>query len=425
MKVPEPGFFLKRPTETEETAIMMVVRINKTEIMKFYTRESIIPKAWDKKVKRAKEGKYYPEGWEVNNRLEKYRLKFRSIFRELIDKKILPTSDFIKARMEEEFFDFLERPSGLSTYFEGMIKRMEENHLLSVSGRPFAKGTIETFNTALMHLKKFEEVNSRVLDFMSIDIAFYYDYLDYFYSRNYSTNAIFNPIKKLKQVLRQAEQEGYKVNPTFHSRRFVTPVELTDKIYLSDAEIKAIFEYKYELFSEIDHVRDRFILACCTGIRFGDYDEIREENIFKNEHGEFVRVKAAKTGIVAVIPLNWMAKQILAKYNYQLPKVISNVNFNDYLKKIGSDAKLTQDVSISITRGGKLETESKKKWELIQTHTARRSFATNLFLAGYSNSEIMKITGHKTEKEFLKYIRVSSEEVAFKMAQDPRFADRH
>jgi site-specific recombinase XerD len=421
MKVPNPGFFLKRPDETEETAIMMVVRINKTEVLKFYTRESIKPGAWDPKKKRAKEGKNFPEGWEVNTRLEKYKLKFRSIFRGLVDKKIAPTRALIKIRLDEEFFDFMDKPLGLVSYFEAMIKRMEDHQLLSISSRPFAKGTIETFNTALKHLKKFEEVNSRILDFMSIDMSFYYDYLDYFYGMNYSTNAIYNPIKKLKQVLHQAEQEGFKVNPTFHSRRFVPPAELTDKIYLSDAEIQSIYEYKYELFSQIDNVRDRFILACCTGIRFSDYEEMRDENIFANQFGDFVRVKAAKTGIVAVIPLNWMAKSILVKYNYQLPAVLSVEKFNDYLKQIGQDAKLTQDVRISITRGGKLETESKKKWELIQTHTSRRSFATNLFLAGYSNSEIMKITGHKTETEFLKYIRVSSEEVAFKMAQDPRF----
>jgi site-specific recombinase XerD len=400
---------------------MIIVRVNKKEILKYYTRESILPKEWDIKAKRAKEGKNFPEGWEINMRLEKYRLKFKSIFRDLIDKKILPEKGIIKRAMDEEFFDFVERPSSLVNYFKDAIKRMENNKLLSSDGKPYAKGTIETFNTALMHLEKFEAENSCVIEFDNVDLSFYYDYMDYFYSKNYATNAIFNPIKKLKQIMKMAEQEGYKVHPAYRNPRFVAPAELTDKIYLKESEIQTIFEYKYELFSEIDNVRDRFILACCTGIRFGDYEEIREQNIIINEHGEFVRVKAAKTGIVAVIPLNWMAKQILAKYNYQLPKVISNVNFNDYLKKIGADAKLTQDVQISITRGGKLTTETQKKWELIQTHTARRSFATNLFLAGYTNSEIMKITGHKTETEFLKYIRVSSEEVAFKMAQDPRF----
>ncbi len=422
MRVPEPGFFLKRPNKTDATAIIMVVRVNRSEILKYYTRESIKPSDWDSDNKLAREGKNYPEGWEINMRLQKYRLKFKSIFRELIDKKIPPARALIKVRLNEEFFDFIERPGGLVKYFEALITRMEEGKLLSADSRPYKPGTIGTFNTALMHLKKFEELHNRILDMENIDMDFYYDYLDYFFSKNYSTNAIFNPIKKLKQILKQAEQEGYKVHPAYRNRRFVAPQELTDKIYLTDNDIRAIYKYQYELFSQIDNVRDRFILACSTGIRFSDYEEIREENIFTNAHGEFVRVRAAKTGTVAVIPLNKMAKDILAKYNYQLPKVIGNANFNDYLKKIGEDAKLDQQVQISITRGGKMTTEMKKKHELIQTHTARRSFATNLFLAGYSNSEIMKITGHKTEVEFLKYIRVSSEEVAFKMAQDPRFS---
>jgi len=403
----------------------MVVRVNRTEILKYYTRESILEDQWDAAGKKAKEGKYSPEGWEVNMRLQKYRLKFKSLFRELIDKKILPTKGIIKSKLDEEFFDFLERPSGLVKYFEEMIERMKDHKLLSEESKPYAPGTIGTFNTAVMHLKKYEEIHSQVLSFENVDMAFYYDYLDYFYSANYSTNAIFNPIKKLKQVLKQAEQEGHKVNPAYRNRRFIAPAELTDKIYLKETEIQKIYEIKYELFSQIDNVRDRFILACCTGVRFSDYEEVKEDNIFRNEHGEFVRVKAAKTGTVAVIPLNFMAKAILAKYEYNLPKVIGNANFNVYLKTIGVDAKLTDDINLNSTRGGKSLTETKKKHELIQTHTARRSFATNLFLAGYSNNEIRKITGHKTEVEFLKYIRVTSEEVAFKMAQDPRFSDRH
>lgn len=403
----------------------MVVRVNRSEILKYYTRESIIPSQWDPGEKKAREGKNYPEGWEINIRLQKYRLKFKSIFRELVDKKIMPSRGVIKNRLDEEFFDFLDRPGSLVKYFEDYIARMENNKLLSAKGRSFLPGTIGTFKTALMHLKRFEKQNNLALEMDCIDMSFYYDYLDYFYSNNYLTNAIFNPVKKLKQVLKQAEQEGYRVNPEYRNRRFIAPAEITDKIYLTENDIDKIYKYKYELFSQIDNVRDRFILACCTGIRFSDYEEIRPENIFKNEYGEFVRIKAAKTGITAVIPLNQMAKDILAKYNYQLPKVIGNANFNVYLKTIGSDAGLNDDVKIFGTRGGKIQSETKKKHELVQTHTARRSFATNLFLAGYSNLEIMKITGHKTESEFLKYIRVSSEEVAFKIAQDPRFLGRN
>ncbi len=420
MKVPEPGFFLKRPKSKDATSIIMVARIC-TEILKYYTRESINPSEWDSESKRAKEGKYYPEGWEINLRLQKMRLKFKSIFRDLIDKKIIPTRALIRTRMDEEFFDFIKKPSGLIKYFEEVIKRMEDNRILTDEGKPYAKGTLQTFYTALKHLKIFEEQVGKTLYIDGIDMAFYYEYLDYFYSNNYATNGIFNPIKKLKQVLKIADQEGFKVNPAYRNRRFMAPAELTDKIYLNEGEISRIYILDYEIFSQIDAVRDRFILACCTGVRFSDYEEISPENIFKNEHGEFCNVRAHKTNVKAVIPLNWMAKAILSKYDYKLPKVIGNANFNDYLKNIGADAKLNDDIKVSITRGGVRHSEIKKKHELIQSHTARRSFATNLFLKGYPTLEIMKVTGHKTETEFLKYIRVSSEEVAIKMAKDPRF----
>ena len=88
---------------------------------------------------------------------------------------------------------------------------------------------------------------------------------------------------------------------------------------------------------------------------------------------------------------------------------ISNVKMNLYLKEIGR-LMPSQNVSIqtSLTRGGKVITQTKKKFEVITTHTARRSFATNLYLAGVNSLTIMKLTGHKSEKVFLNcYLKAS------------------
>ena len=61
------------------------------------------------------------------------------------------------------------------------------------------------------------------------------------------------------------------------------------------------------------------------------------------------------------------------------------------------------------------ERNKKKKFEMISSHTARRSFATNLYNDGYPAISIMHITGHKTESSFLKYIKTSPEEHAKKL----------
>lgn len=94
---------------------------------------------------------------------------------------------------------------------------------------------------------------------------------------------------------------------------------------------------------------------------------------------------------------------------------------NDYLKDIGKFAKIETKVTKVGTKGGLRYEKTFSKWELITTYTARRSASTNLFLAGFEHILIMKITDHRTESSFLKYIRMSKEDNAYKMAENDYF----
>jgi integrase len=73
------------------------------------------------------------------------------------------------------------------------------------------------------------------------------------------------------------------------------------------------------------------------------------------------------------------------------------------------------------SKGGKRQEVTYKKYEKIQTHTARRSFATNAYLSGIPAISIMKITGHQTESVFMRYICISNEENALKMSDSDFF----
>ena len=94
---------------------------------------------------------------------------------------------------------------------------------------------------------------------------------------------------------------------------------------------------------------------------------------------------------------------------------------NVYLKEVGKVASIDETVKISKTKGGLRVDRNHKKHELITVHTARRSFATNMYLADVPTISIMKITGHRTEKSFLKYIRISQEDNANKLLNYPFF----
>ena len=94
---------------------------------------------------------------------------------------------------------------------------------------------------------------------------------------------------------------------------------------------------------------------------------------------------------------------------------------NDYIKKVCEQAKLTEKINITKTSGRLSFDHTPGKWELVTVHTARRSFATNMFLAGVPTISIMKITGHRTERAFMKYIKITQEQNADILSKHPYF----
>ena len=113
-----------------------------------------------------------------------------------------------------------------------------------------------------------------------------------------------------------------------------------------------------------------------------------------------------KTGEKISIPVPHEAVFLLKKYKFECPtmnkgKLISVQKFNDYLKEAAELAGL--DAIEDIRSNGSVE--KLPKYSLIKSHTARRSFATNLYLDGVPVQNIMAITGHRKEETFMLYVR--------------------
>ena len=63
------------------------------------------------------------------------------------------------------------------------------------------------------------------------------------------------------------------------------------------------------------------------------------------------------------------------------------------------------------------------KWELVSSHTGRRSGITNLYKTGLLDSrEIMSISGHKNEAVYKEYIKISVSEQADRIFEKMRAA---
>ncbi len=222
---------------------------------------------------------------------------------------------------------------------------------------------------------------------------------------NYRANTVRTMYQKLSRVLRSAHKAGYKVD--FRFEYINIKEEYVPSISLNLSEIERIYNLNIKN-EEIVKIKDRFVIGCCTALRYSDYSVLSSDNCIGNN----VSIKTKKTGAVVVIPQHRYVREILAKYNYRLPALKSQQNFNKVIKNICKRAGIDELIRIERTVGVRIERKNYRKWELVSSHTARRSGATNMYLAGIPVFRIMLLTGHSTEKSFFKYICISKEENA-------------
>ncbi|MDP4086626.1 MAG: site-specific integrase [Bacillota bacterium] len=297
----------------------------------------------------------------------------------------------------------------LFDFYQDFIDKTAAGGRSNSKGKVIRPDAAKYYKRALKILKEYRNN----LEFEDITLEFYNDFISYLNDKGFSINTVGDNIKKLKAVMAAALELGYHKNTAFQGKYFTKPSEEADNIYLSVNELKEIETLDLSSKPSLDRVRDLFLVGCFTGLRFSDFSRLTPKNITDG----FIEIEQSKTGDKVVIPVHSIIKKIIKKYN-GLPPTISNQKFNNYLKEICQDVKSLQHTeSKTITKAGKKVTINMYKWQMVSSHTARRSFATNEYLNGTSTLTIMAVTGHKTEKAFLKYIKVSKKEEAERMKQ--------
>lgn len=277
-------------------------------------------------------------------------------------------------------------------------------------GLPISEGTKRSKRQTLNLVKEHCVKNKINLTFENLDKMYYHDFDNYMIEKSFSPNNRGKHFKEIKAILREAEDRDINVNPAFHKKSFRVIRTESDSIFLNEVDIKKLL--KAELSPALGKLRDIFIMACYTGQRHSDWNQIRKENISVENGREILKISQQKGKKVVHLPVHPIVKSILNKYGDNIPKVITNQKFNLFLKTIGDKAKLGR-----ITIKGNIVEKS----EQISTHTARRSFATNAYLSrSMQVYEIMNCTGHKSESSFLKYLKLNGMDYA-KLAAESKF----
>jgi integrase len=254
----------------------------------------------------------------------------------------------------------------------------------------------------------------RELDFEDIDLDFYSKYLNWLKTdRLLADSTVQSEIKILKRFLNLATIEKINSNMMYRSTEFKAPPYRSKHIYISDDELNMLYGMK--LTGKLEKVRDIFIIGCRTGLRVSDYWRCVGDTV---EKGLICIDDTQKTGEPVFIPMHWQVREILKKYDGK-PPVLSDSMLNSHLKKLGKEANLNNMVTDTRPR----KTGMCPKYELITTHTARRSCATNMYLAGFDLYFIQGILGHTKLETTIKYLGVTRKIIAQKYQDNEYFRE--
>jgi len=387
--------------------------------LRYYLQQSVDPKRWNPKKQRVKDA-------DAKTTDGRYRINdlLNTLAQVCID------------AYHTEAANGIPTPAMIKKHLDGFIKQHHEAEKVEasrptlmdlierfVSGQIRYKGqsksanTLKSYTTVKHHLKAFAAYSRQDLDFDSITLDFYYRWTDYLQKRaGLRPNTIGKMVQLVKVFMNEAVDLGYTTNMAFKHKKFAVTHEDTDAVYLNESEILALYKHDLSATPKLEAVRDLFVFGCMMGLRYSDYSNVKPQNIIEVDGQQFIFIRTKKTGEVVYIPCNPVVLDIFNKYGKtanRLPRTISGQKFNDYIKDAARAAGLTET-------GRLLNNPDAQLCDLISSHTARRSFATNYYLDGFPTVDLMKITGHKSEKSFLQYIKISKLDAAKRMAEHNR-----
>ncbi|UAB80971.1 tyrosine-type recombinase/integrase [Marixanthomonas sp. SCSIO 43207] len=391
-------FNLKDPNSTKPTLIYLRARIKaENKYLKYSTGEKIEPKNWDKELQFPKKIKgRTTKAIQVNsiiNQLSRYGEAFQLICSKIEAEGTELTVNLIKAELDYQFKKFTTAPKSFFNVFNEFIQEKKDLGKITT-------GTIGRYENIKSVLEDFSIAEKYNLTFNRINNDFYIKFVKY--SRKtlrHKNNTLGRNIGFIKTFMNWAVMKKYHRNLDF--KNFEKVSSDTDEVALSFTELEKLYTHKFKT-NRLRKVVDVFIFGCSTGMRYSDYSRISKRNIRDGQI--FINTTKQKSNLG--IPLNKYSKEILEKYDYNLP-IISPQKFREYIKEACKVVDFNEDIVKTSFIGNERIEEVIPKYKMISTHTARRTFITLSLEKGMRPDIVMSITGHKSYSSFKKYIKLS------------------
>lgn len=404
------SFYLQKiynGADDAECQIRMRVRWN-GNVLQFNCGYTIAQSKWSAASSRCKRNSFNKKGVpssEINKELNRLEALAEDTFKSFEVQEIMPDKQNYKRTFNASNGKNID--AGID---KNILNKCIYDFISSQAAiNSWANKTVHAFRTLRNHLNDFNP--DILMTELSEDV--YAKFIVYLLEeaglRN--TTAI-KTWKLLKWFLRWADKNGYLENKDYMDfNPHLKDVRDKEVIFLTWEELMTVYNLHFPDGKKyLERVRDVFCFQCFTSLRYSDVAKLKREDIA----GNIVKVVTAKTGDTLQIDLNKYSRAILDKYRDDerpLP-VVSNQRMNQWLKEVCYLAGIDAPITTVYYKGAQRIEETKPKYELVGTHTGRRTFICNALTMGIPAATVMEWTGHSDYKAMKPYIKIADAEKA-------------
>jgi len=209
-------------------------------------------------------------------------------------------------------------------------------------------------------LYKYETLRKRLKDFKSkifvseIDLSLITKFDSYLKKLDIGDGGVFNHHKCLKCIINEANRfKKAKIDSPYTTGLFVVKSQKHKEVFLDEDEVLEITKYKSSNIIN-QTVRDMFLLACYSGLRYSDLHSLKVSEI-DLENG-IISKMMLKTKHNIDIPINKQIKGLLERHinnkksDDKIFVEVSNQVGNRALKDIAKACKISKNVSFHVGR---------------------------------------------------------------------------
>ena len=245
----------------------------------------------------------------------------------------------------------------------------------------WSKSSREKYNSMWNHVRKMERMKGNGFR-LSFDFFREKGMAEYFHFLGESEGLKNTTVKKQLEFLRRFLRWAFKHKyHTIDDFKYFTPyirIAQNEPICLTEKELHRLQHFRVPVEKpSLFRVKDIFLFACYTGLRYSDIANLRYTNV-TDDH---IAVIPRKTGKCIRIPLNDGSRAILKKYMRPDCKGADIIfpcptlqKMNSHLKSLCRLAGITSEITLVSYHGENRIQETVSKCDKMTTHAGRRTF---------------------------------------------------